>query len=136
MSHPAIELQGAIYTALSDSAQLTAIIGAGRIYDDVPPGKHPPYVTFGKSVHLDWSTDSENGMEHEIELHAWSRENGRKEIFAIQQTLIEALASLDGPLGDHHLVNFTHEQSQVEMRDKHRAFRGISYFRAITEPII
>ncbi len=135
MNHPALELQAEIFSILSANTQLSALIGAGRIYDDVPPGKKPPYVTFGKSLHADWSTDTETGMEHEIELHAWSQGNGRKEIFNIQQIIHTALQNLGGAMTDHHLVNFTLEHSQVEMRDKHRAFRGISRFRAVTEPI-
>ncbi len=135
MSHAGEELQGAVYTALAASAELAALIGAGRIYDDVPKDQRPPYVVFGKSIHSDWSTDSETGMVHEIELHAWSRENGRKEIFRIQEVLIKVLAAIPNQLGAHHLVNLTHEQSEIETRDKHRAFRGISRFRAVSEPL-
>ena len=135
MSHAGEELQGAAYTALAASAELSALIGAGRIYDDVPKDQRPPYVVFGKSIHSDWSTDSETGMVHEIELHAWARESGRKEIFKIQEVLIDVLTTMPAQLGGHHLVNLTHEQSEIEARDKHRAFRGISRFRAVSEPL-
>ena len=136
MTHPGAEIQTAIYSALIASSELTNLLGGDRVYDDVPPNAKPPYITFGKSLHDDWSTDTEGGMEHEIDLHIWSRKNGRKEVFELQEIIIAALSALGGPLGEHHLVNFNHEQSEIEMRDKHRAFRGISRFRAISEPII
>ena len=136
MTHPAIELQGAIFSTLTASTQLTNLLGANRIFDDVPTGTKPPYIVFGKSVQKDWSTDSESGMEHEISLHIWSRENGRKQVLQVQETIIAALASLGGAMTNHHLINFSHERSEIEMRDKLRAFRGISMFRAVTEPIV
>ena len=136
MGHPGAELQGAIYSALAASTDLTNLIGANRIYDNVPSNQAPPYLTFGRSLHADWSTDTENGMEHEIELHAWTRENGRKQIYLIQEVLIDVLATLSGPMNEHHLVNFTHEQSEIEAREKFQAFIGISLFRAVTEPIV
>ncbi|MCF6322351.1 MAG: DUF3168 domain-containing protein [Rhizobiaceae bacterium] len=135
MSHPGLEVQGVIYTSLAANAQLATLIGPGRIYDDVPPNQHPPYVTFGRSNHLDWSTDSESGMEHEFELHSWTRENGRKEIYLIQEVLIEVLTGLIGAMDEHHIINFTHENSAIETHDKYQAFLGISTFRVITEPI-
>ena len=136
MSHPGAELQSAIYSALSASTNLANLIGPDRVYDEVPPNQHPPYVTFGKSVHADWSTDTESGMEHEIELHIWTRERGRKEIFLIQGILIDTLTPLQGPMSTHYLINFTHEQSEIEARDKYQAFIGITVFRGVTEPII
>ena len=136
MTHPGAELQGTIYTALAASPALTNLIGANRIYDHVPADQTPPYVTFGRSVHADWSTDGESGIEHEIELHAWTRELGRKEIFQIQQVLIDVLTDLGGVMTTHHLVNLTHEQSEIEARDRYQAFIGISIFRAVTEPLV
>lgn len=136
MTHPGAEIQAAVYSTLIANTDLTNVIGGDRIFDDVPPTAKPPYITFGKSTHDDWSTDTLGGMEHEIELHIWSRKNGRKEVFQLQEIVIDAISTLGGPLGNHHLVNFTHEQSEIEMRDKHRAFRGISRFRAISEPIV
>ncbi len=140
MNHSAQELQSQIFTILDTSLALQNLIGTNRIYDEVPHKAKPPYVTFGKSVHLDWSTGTgagtETGMEHEIELHIWSTERGRKQIFEIQALVIALLADLSGNIGDHYLVNFTHESSEVEARNKYRSFRGISTFRAITEPLI
>jgi len=135
MAHPGQELQSAIYAALAASAELATLIGANRIYDDVPADQKPPYVTFGKSLHMDWSTDSETGMEHEMELHAWTREHGRKSIYLIQEVLIDVLSGLGGVMSEHHLINLTHEQSEIEARDDYQAFIGISLFRAVTEPV-
>jgi hypothetical protein len=69
MASPGWVLQKAIYEALVANAALVALLGAPRVYDDVPRGAAFPYVTFGPSVVRDWSTGSEGGTEHLLTLH-------------------------------------------------------------------
>ena len=74
MATPAWELQKAIHGALTSDAEVIALLGGARIYDDVPRGAELPYVTFGQSTARDWSTGSEAGSEHIVTLHVWSRQ--------------------------------------------------------------
>jgi hypothetical protein len=76
-------LQQAIFAALTTDAPLNALLGGTRIYDDVPVRADFPYVTFAGSSERDWSTGGEDGREHILTLHVWSRAGGRKEAHEI-----------------------------------------------------
>lgn len=134
MNHPGTELQKEIYQILSQSILLENLLGAGKIFDDVPPGTTPPYITFAHSVHKDFGTDTEIGMEHEIEIHAWSLKNGRKQLLEVTELIVEAVCSLHGPMIEHFLCNIGHQKTEIEPKLKQKAYRARLKFRAMTEP--
>jgi len=127
-------LQRSIYQALANSSGLTALLGGVRIYDDAPQAASFPFITLGQSVIRDWSTGTEDGAEHSLTLHVWSRSGGKKQV----QEIIEAIkAELhDQPLllADHHLVNLRHEVSEARLDPDGDTFHGIVRYRAVTEP--
>ena len=61
MAEAAFALQQAIFSRLTGTPALTALLGGARIYDDVPERTEFPYLTFGQSAERDWSTVSEAG---------------------------------------------------------------------------
>ena len=127
-------LQKAVYEALCADASLTALIGNGRIYDDVPPATRPPYLVFAGATLADWSTGSEAGGAHTLDIDIWSSEKGRKEVAAIAaaaRAALDGLAALDG---DWHLVSFRHETTAFERDSQTEYFRGRMRFRALVEP--
>ena len=73
MPSAAWSLQKAVFAALAADAPLVALLGAARIYDDVPQASDFPYLTFGQSTARDWSTASDDGTEHTITLNIWSQ---------------------------------------------------------------
>ena len=79
----ALELQTAIVAALRQSSALTGLLGGAHVYDDVPDSRRPPYVVIGPLETVDWSTSTEEGEEHFIEITAWSQANGRKQAVAV-----------------------------------------------------
>ncbi len=133
MSSAAFALQQAIFSKLTADAATLAAIGGARIYDDVPARTEFPFVTFGQSTERDWSTGSEQGFEHTITLHAWSRGQGRKEAQAVIAAARDALHDSDLPLAGHRLVNLRHEYSEVRRDNDGETFPGIARFRAVTE---
>lgn len=136
MTHPALALQTEVYTKLIAHMPLTTLLGGELVFDDLPPKKKPPYIVFGDSTHNDWSTGSENGMEHFIALNIWSRQNGRKQVLQISDEISSALVSVNPEIDGHYLVNLTHEITEVK-RDKDTGYFTASVtFRAVTEPII
>lgn len=136
MAHPGVEIQKLIYDQLSNNVALQTLIGAGRIFDDVPRDIKPPYITFGESLHFDWSTSTEQGMEHEITLQTWSRNAGRKQLFDIQEIITQMVSQLPvGSMQEHHLINITHEETRIEPRQSGRNFLATSTLRAVSEPI-
>jgi len=128
-------LQGAIYATLAGSLELTTALGGTFIFDDVPDRQKLPYVLFGQSRHSDWSTSTEDGTEHEINLDIWSRENGRKQIFEFSDLITSSLGGLPETLSGHHLVNFKLRSLTISRDPKSTYYLGRLVFRAITEPV-
>ena len=133
MPSAAFALQQAIFAKLANDAETTAALGGARIYDDVPPRAEFPFLTFGQSIERDWSTGSDEGFEHTITLHAWSRARGRKEAQAIIAAARDALHDQALTLTAHRLVNLRHEYSEVRRDSDGETFHGIVRFRAVTE---
>ncbi len=136
MTHPALAIQAALYSRLSTSNELTTLLGSDFIFDDVPKSQKPPYIVFAEAVHNDWSTGSEDGMEHSITLNIWSDQNGRKEVITIAQAIQDAFDNLPKQLDEHALVNFTHEFTEVAKDQETELFLAKVNFRAVTEPQI
>ncbi|MEQ8825476.1 MAG: DUF3168 domain-containing protein [Filomicrobium sp.] len=127
-------LQKAVYQTLSSNAGLTATVGAGKVFDDVPRDADYPYVTFGLSQVRDWATGTEEGHEHVFSLHVWSRENGRKEVHEAMQHMEQALHDEALTLEGHQLINLRHEFSEARREPDGETYRGLVRFRATTEP--
>lgn len=134
MPSAAWALQQSVFSALAGNATLVALLGAPRVYDDVPQATPFPYVTFAQSQARDWSTGTEDGAEHILTLHVWSRAKGRKETHEIMDAVRAALH--DQPLGltAHRLVNIRHEFSEARRDPDGETYHGIVRYRAVTEP--
>ena len=51
-----------------------------RVFDAVPRGTAFPYIVIGDDKETDWSTATEQGSEHLLAVHVWSRSPGLKEL--------------------------------------------------------
>lgn len=134
MTHAALSLQAAMYSRLATSTDLTNLIGSDAIFDDVPKSQKLPYVVFAESIHNDWSTGSEDGMEHAVTLNVWSDQNGRKEALMIADAVVQAFHDLPKLIDNHALINFTHEFTEVAKNQDTELFLARINFRAVTEP--
>ena len=131
-----LALQSAIYAVLTANADLIAATGATpRIYDDVPPGTAYPYVTFGQTIERDWSTGTEDGREHILTLHVWSRYPGRTEVHQAASIVRKLLHQAALPLTGFHLVNLRHEFTEARREPDGETYRALIRFRAVTEPV-
>lgn len=135
MTSAAWALQQSIFMALSGNVTVTGLLGGARIFDDVPRGAQFPYVTFGQSTMRDFSTGSEEGREHVVTLHVWSRAAGRKEAHEIIDALREALHDASLTLTGHRLVNLRYELSDARRDPDGETYQGIVRYRAVTEPL-
>jgi hypothetical protein len=133
MMNAAFALQQAIYSRLTSDTATAAALGGPRVYDDVPPRADFPFLTFGQSAERDWSTGTDEGYEHTITLHAWSRGEGRKEAQAVLAAARDALHDQSLALAGHRLINLRHEFSEVRRDSDGETFHGIARFRAVTE---
>jgi len=128
-------LQQAVFAALAADAPLVALLGAPRIFDDVPQGTDFPYLAFGQTTARDWSTGTEDGAEHTLTLSVWSQARGKKEAHEIMGAVRAALHDAPLALNGHRLVTLRHEFSETRREPDGDTIRGTVRFRAVTEPV-
>ena len=133
MTAAALELQKAIFAKLTQSAEIEALMGEARLFDQAPANAAFPYLTFGRTSVYDWSTDTESGGEHLVTIHAWSKALGKSECYAlldaVRNTLNDAALALDG----HVLVRLDAEYSEVRYEDDYDVHHGLARFRALID---
>jgi hypothetical protein len=127
-------LRAAIHDALSADGALNALLGGPKIYDEPPQAAAFPYVTLGEARVTDFSTGSEPGEEHQITLHAWSRQGGHREAHLISGALLQALDDAPLSLANHRLVNLRFAVADVRREADGRTYHALVRFRAMTEP--
>jgi hypothetical protein len=127
-------LQQSIFGKLASDVALLGLLGAPRIYDDVPQGVAFPYLTLGQSLARDWGTGTEDGSEHILTLHVWSHANGKREAQEIMGAVRSALHDQPLALSGHRLVNLRHEFSEARRDPDGETYHGIVRYRAVTEP--
>lgn len=127
-------LQREAYAALANDTAVAALLGGARIYDDVPQDTVFPFITLGTASVSDWSTGTEPGLEHRLDVHVWSRYAGKRQAYdvieAVRAVLHDAALSLNGAT----LVNLRCQSFEVRRDDDGETYHGVARFRAITEP--
>ena len=101
MPTASVALRAAIHDALAADGALTALLAGPKIYDEPPASAAFPYVTLGEARVTDYSTATEPGEEHQLTLHAWSRQGGHREAHLIAGALLQALDDAPLTLDDH-----------------------------------
>jgi hypothetical protein len=130
-----VALRAAIHDALAADSQLVALLGGAKVYDEPPRAAAFPYVTLGEARIADFSTGSEAGEEHQLTLHAWSRQGGHKQAHTIAGALLQALDDAPLTLADHALINFRFSVADVRREADGRTYHALVRFRAVTEPV-
>jgi hypothetical protein len=133
MPDPSFALRKAIHAQLSADGPLLTLLGPGRIHDEVPRGREPPYVVIGEGQIRDWSASLYRGHEHLMLLAAWSKEGGAKEVFAIAEAVLASLEGLAPALDGHRLVNLVGLATDVKREAERRLLRATIRIRAVTE---
>jgi hypothetical protein len=110
------------------------LLGGTRIYDDPPQAARYPFISLGQSLVRDWSTGTEDGAEHLLTLHVWSRTGGKKQVHDIIEAIKSSLYDQPLTLVGHELVNLRHEFSEARSDPDGDTFHGIVRYRAVTEP--
>ncbi|MBV9571446.1 MAG: DUF3168 domain-containing protein [Alphaproteobacteria bacterium] len=133
MSGISFALQQAIFAALSASSELQALIGT-CLFDFVPRESVFPYVVLGDGGESDWSTATETGSEHAVQIDVWSRSAGHEEAKQIAEivraTLHNAVLAISGAT----LIDIRHLATGFSREPDGQTFRARLTFRAVTEP--
>lgn len=132
MSDAATALQRALYETLAADDALTALIGAGRVYDTPPRGAAFPFLALDASETRPLA-GADEASEHRLAVHVWSRHGGKTEVLAALDAVGRAVRSLPDHLGAHRLANVAVERREVTRRGDGRAVQGILRLRAVTE---
>ena len=135
LANSSAALRAAVHDALISNAGLTSVLGGPKIYDEPPRAAAFPYVTLGETRIADFSTGSGSGEEHQLTLHAWSRQGGHREAHMITGALMQALDDAPLLLAGHHLVNFRFAVADVRREADGRTYHALVRFRAVTEPL-
>jgi len=126
-------LQQAIFAALSASSDLQALIG-NRLFDFVPPDSIFPYVVLGDGNESDWSTATEDGTEHAVQIDVWSREPGHKEAKEIADVIRATLNNAALTVTGATLIDIRHLTTDFSRESDGQTFQARIRFRAVTEP--
>ena len=130
----AAALRAAVHDALTADVALTSLLGGPKVYDEPPRSVDLPYVTLGEARVGDFSTGTEEGAEHAMTLHAWSRQGGHNEAHLIAGALLNALDDAPLTLTDHRLINLRFAVADVRRERDGRTYHALVRFRAVTEP--
>lgn len=134
MSAASWALQRIIYQTLSNAPELMSRLGGAGIYSNPPSAAVFPFITIGQTVDQDWSTGTEDGNEHSLTLHIWSRADSALEVYEITQIVRDLLNDQVLTFDDHYFVNLRHEFSQARIDPDGETLHGIVRYRALTEP--
>jgi hypothetical protein len=129
-----VALRAAVHDALVADAALVTILGGAQVYDEPPRAAAFPYVTLGEARIADYSAGGESGEEHQLTLHAWSRQGGHSEAHRIAGALLQALDDAPLALTDHTLVNLRFSVADIRREADGRTYHALVRFRAVTEP--
>jgi hypothetical protein len=127
-------LRAAVHDALIADATLTDLLGGPKIYDEPPRAIAFPYVTLGEMRIADASAGDDAFEEHQLVMHAWSRQGGHKEAHLIAGALLQALDDAPLTLTDHALVNLRFAVADVRREADGRTYHALVRFRAVTGP--
>jgi hypothetical protein len=132
MSTASVALRAAIHDALASDGGLAAVLGGPKVYDAPPRGTPVPYVTLGEA--RVGAVTSEGDVEHQLTLHAWSRQGGHKEAHLIAGALLSALDDAPLTLDGHRLVNLRFALADIRREADGRTYHAVVRFRAVTAP--
>jgi len=127
-------LQKAVVEHLAATAAVTAITGAGRIFDRLITRAEPPYLVLGEITSTDFSAGDEAGSEHRLEIEAWSKQNGRRQAVELADAVRVALHDAELTLVGAVLVNLRHERTVSRRAPRTGLHVARLRFRAVTEP--
>lgn len=131
------ELAAALYTQLSGHAPLTALIGAGKVFNGVKDGTPLPYVDIGEETATDYGAVSIDAQEHTQTVHVWTEQplNGgsaRLQCLQIVAAVRAALHEQVLSLSSGTLCNLRCEYRETLRDPDGVSWHGVLRFRAVT----
>jgi len=129
-------LQGALYTTLTASSPLMAIVQS--VADIQPQGADSgstavfPFVTVGDIIITQMDADVNIGYNALCTIHTFSRANGMKECKTIQGLIFSALHRVSLTVSGFTCYSIVREDTRLEFGPDNE-FHGICEYRALVE---
>jgi Protein of unknown function (DUF3168) len=133
MSASSWALQQAIFSALSASSDLQALIGT-RLFDEVPRESAFPYAVIGDDVETNYDTATEAGSQHIADVDIWSRGGGHKESKSIADVVRTTLDGAALSPSGQTLVGIRYQGADFVRQTDGETYRATLHFRAVMEP--
>jgi hypothetical protein len=121
--------------ALATDAELVALLGGTFVFDEVPRGAKPPFISVEQVETRDWSTQGDSGLEHFVQLQVMTAERARGRAQAICERVQAVLDGAPLTLAGHALINLRLIFWSVSRTRSEPAFGATLRFRAATEPL-
>jgi hypothetical protein len=127
-------LQQAIYATLSSDDGVKALLGdPPRVFDAPPRDAAFPYCVIGDDAASDWSTVTEQGSEHIVSAHVWSRASGHREAKLIADAVQDALDGAELSVTGQSLIDLRWLDTNVSRDADGETVRAALRFRAVME---
>lgn len=129
-----LDLQKAVYAALSGNAPLTAIIGSGRVFDSIPDRQAFPYVQIGDAQLLPFDSHNQDGVEGTFTVHSWSRNTvggarGRAECQSMMGAVYEAFQDINLSVTGYRVIVLKFDFSDVLVDPDGLTYHGVTRFK-------
>lgn len=128
-----LELQRALVAALAGDAWLAARFAG--VWDAVPPGVKPPYLTVGPDVATDWSTKTGAGREHRLRVTVWEGERAVARCGEAMARVEAVVLALAPAMAGQRLVTMRFVRAVADTDDDGGPVRGLIEFRARTQTV-
>lgn len=128
-----IALREAVVSRLSADADLVALLGGARIFDEVPRGLDGLYCVIGPWKARDWSTGTDAGEEHDITLTVWARGGSARSALESAGRIDALLGEASLPLDGHRLVAIRTVETEARRDERADRARVTLRLRAVME---
>ncbi len=132
-----LAVQAALVAALKGASAVTLLLadGAGSVFDHVPQKSPYPYLVVGPATARPFDGKTEDGMDQQVTLHAWSRERGMKELKTIMAAVVATLDRASLSVGGHSLVDLRFVFSDARLDPDGFTRHGVQRFRVLTQAL-
>ncbi|WP_342358531.1 DUF3168 domain-containing protein [Terrarubrum flagellatum] len=135
MTQPLLALQAAIVATLNGDAELVALLGGAKTYEQAPAATIYPWIAFEEMRARDNSVSDFPGHELRVSLLCVSRQPGSAEALTIAARVVELLDDANLTLDGHRLIHLAATSVDLIRAGKDPVRKARISLRAVTETI-